>query len=121
MRGILSAVILGAILLQGCSRKEERPLALPSPVPAPAAPPAPMAARVTLIDAEDRPIREARLAALADSAFDAQGKLREEAVASSPDRVRVLVEDPFPGAPASVTVSTRSSEAPLVLSLPGSP
>jgi hypothetical protein len=77
------------------------------------------AARVTLIDAQDRPLREARLAGLGDSAFDGQGKLREEAVAASPERLRVLVEDPFPGAPASISVSTRPSEPPLVLPLSG--
>jgi len=119
MRGTLSAVLLCAALLQGCSRKEEKPLSIPSPAPAPSAPSALTAARVTLIDAQDRPLREARLASLADSAFDGQGKLREEAVASSPDRLRLVVEDPFPGAPASVTVSTRPSEPPLVLALSG--
>jgi hypothetical protein len=76
---------------------------------------------VTLIDAQDRPVREARLAALGESAFDAQGKLREEALASSPDRLRVAVEDPFPGAPASVTVSAGPGAPPLVLALSGSP
>jgi hypothetical protein len=121
MRGTLSAVLLCAALLQGCSRKEETPVSIPSPAPAPAAPSALAAARVTLIDAQDRPLREARLAGLADSAFDAQGKLREEAVASSPDRLRVVVEDPFPGAPASVALSTGSSGPPLVLGLSGPP
>jgi hypothetical protein len=121
MRGTLSAVLLCVALLQGCSRKEKKPLSVPTPAPAPAAPSEAAAARVTLIDAQDRPVREARLASVGDSAFDTGGKLREEAVASSPDRLRVAVEDPFPGSPASVAVSTGPGGPPLVLGLSGSP
>jgi hypothetical protein len=119
MRGILPAVLLCAALLQGCSRKEEGPVSVLAPIPPPAPPSTLTAARVTLIDAQERPIREARLARLTDSAFDPQGKLREEAVASSPERLQVLVEDPFPGVPLTVAVSTRPSEPPLVLALSG--
>jgi len=66
MRGTLSAVLLCAALLQGCSRKEEKPLSVPTPAPAPAAPSEAAAARVTLLDAQDRPVREARLASVGD-------------------------------------------------------
>jgi hypothetical protein len=121
MRGTLSAVVLCAALLQGCSRKEEKPPSIPSPAPTAAAPSALTAARVTLIDAQDRPVRDVRLAKLSDSAFDAQGRLREEAVARSPERLRVVVEDPFPGAPATLAVSTGSSGPPFVLPLSGPP
>ncbi|MBI3854094.1 MAG: hypothetical protein HY293_00220 [Planctomycetes bacterium] len=62
--------------------------------------------RVGLVDAEERPIREARLALLTREAFDEKGRLRDSAEAASPDRVRVLVEDPNAGAPASVTIGT---------------
>ena len=61
--------------------------------------------RVSLADGEGRPLTEARVAVLPSEAFNDQGRLREEAIASSPDRVRILVEDPAPGAPDTVTVA----------------
>jgi hypothetical protein len=77
--------------------------------------------RVLLLDAEDRPLREGPIALPVQDAFDARGRLREEAVAAAPDRVRVLVEDPASGAPASVGVSSRLSDPPLMLPLAGPP
>jgi hypothetical protein len=77
--------------------------------------------RVALIDAEDRPIREGRLANLSSNAFDSMSRLRESAVAASPDRVRILVEDPSADAPASVGVSARPSGPSTTLPLTGSP
>jgi len=124
MRGTLLAAVLCAALLQGCSRKEEGPVAAPNPTRPSEAPPAPLApgaVRVTLVDANDRPMREARLANLPDSAFDGQGKLREEAAAASPDRLRIRVEGSGPGAPGTVTVASSGSKPALVLPLNGPP
>src|SRR5262245_20892707 len=101
MRETLLALCLAA-LFGGCSRKEEGPApasTTPRPAEAPPAPPTPGGVRVTGIDPQDRPIREARLVTLPASAFDAQGKFIADAVASSPERIRILVEDAAPGAP----------------------
>jgi len=51
---------------------------------------------------------------LSSQAFDAKGRLREEAVLASPDRVRILVEDAAANAPTTVTVG------PLTLPLESS-
>src|ERR1043165_2027755 len=103
----VSLLLACAALLGGCSRKEEGPAPAASaaqPAEAPPAPPTPGGIRVTWIDPQDRPIREARLVNLPASAFDAQGKFVADAVASSPERVRVRVEDAGRGAPDSVTL-----------------
>lgn len=107
MRGrqILALIAAGAIA-SGCSRKEEagapKPAA-PSTLPAAAAPEAPPG-KVRFVDGEGRPLREARIALLTPEAFDDKGRLREDAVAASPDRIRVLVDDADPS--GSVTVAT---------------
>jgi hypothetical protein len=116
-RILLSAAI--ASLLAACSPKDAPPSAPPvSSAPAPAGP---RACRLTLTDAEDRPVREVRLALLAPGAFDGQGRLRDEAVASAPERLRIVVEDPEAGGPDSVTVSGGASSRPLTLRLAGPP
>ena len=77
--------------------------------------------RVVLVDAEERPLREGRLANLSSEAFDPMSRLLESAVAAAPDRVRVLVEDPAADAPASVGVSARPSGPFMTLPLTGAP
>src|SRR5438046_1309976 len=119
MRGTLFAAFLFAALLHGCSREEEKSVSPSHPPPQIQASSPPTATRVTLLDPQDRPLHEVRLANLTDAAFDAQGKIREEAVAASPDRIRVLVEDIVPAGPISVSVSVRPSDPPLVLTLTG--
>jgi len=57
----------------------------------------------------------------APGAFDDHHRLRDEAVATAPERIRVVVEDPEAGGPDSVTVSTAAAERPLTLSLSGPP
>ena len=108
MRGrqILSLIAACAIA-SGCSRKEEGSAAGSSSAPSTTpptsvhtdAPPG----KVRFVDGEGRPVREARIALLTREAFDDKGRLRDEAVATSPDRLRVLVDDPDPA--ASVTVA----------------
>jgi hypothetical protein len=128
MRGTTSAAILPLcawISLWGCSPK---PDAVPAPppsaaAPAPVAPPQtkPAAGGVVLLDAADKPVSEVRLANLSPASFDSKGLLREDAVAASPDRLRVLVEDPAADVPASVAVSFKPSDPPLTLTLAGPP
>lgn len=120
MRGTSFAVLL-AVCLAGCSPKQEEAAAPANPAaPAAIAPPLPPPAPrgVSLIDAKDRPVSEARLANLQRDAFDGDGRLRDEAVGASPERLRVLVEDSAPEAPASVRVSA-SPDSSLTLSLSG--
>lgn len=69
--------------------------------------------RVAVVDALDRPLQEVRMPALRREAFS-EGRLREEAVLAAPERVRILVEDPDPSAPASLRILTRSVEEGLV-------
>ena len=104
-------------LLHGCSRKEDgaaggsvAPVATVASVRS-----EPQAGPVAFIDGDDRPIREARIALLSREAFDDKGRLREEAVTTCPERVRILVEDAAPDAPGLVTVAS------LTLSLEGPP
>jgi hypothetical protein len=111
-RGILLAT-LAAPLLAACSPKDAPPV-VPKPV-------ALQSCRVTLIDADDRPLRQARLALPDPSAFDEKQRLRVSAVAAAPERIRVLVEDPDSGGPDSVTVATSAASGPLTLPLSGPP
>lgn len=94
-------LLLLCSLLSGCGRE---PDAAPPPAAAPT-PVSPSGVRIGFVDAEGRPLREPRVALLPPEAFDEKGRLRDAAVEASPDRVRVAVEDPAPGAPGSVTVS----------------
>lgn len=106
MRGKqILALIAVCAFVSGCSRKEETGTAAPSPAPA-AAPalPDPPPGKVRFVDGEGRPLREARLAMLSRESFDQKGRLRDDAVASSPDRIRVLVDEA--DASGSVTVGT---------------
>ena len=73
------------------------------------------------MDAEGRPVTEARIALLGKEAFDPQGKLRPEAVASSPECLRVVVDEPGPASPASVTIDAGPSGKSLTLPLDGPP
>jgi hypothetical protein len=111
---VLLAVI-AASFPAGCSPKDA-----PSAPPAVLTPPA-QVCRLTLTDAEDHPLREVRLALLAPGAFDEKQRLRDGVVAASPERIRIVVEDPVPGGPASVTVSTSAAPQPLTLPLSGPP
>jgi hypothetical protein len=105
MRGkqILSLIAVFAIV-SGCSRKDETGATGPAPAPPPSAPANVEAppGKVRFVDGEGRPLREARLAMLSRESFDDKGRLRDDAVASSPDRIRVLVDDA--DASGSVTV-----------------
>lgn len=94
----------------GCSRKDDTGTAPPPPAPA-ATPalPEPPPGKVRFVDGEGRPLREARLAMLSRESFDGKGGLRDDAVASSPDRIRVLVDD----ADASGSVTVGSLTLPL--------
>lgn len=112
MRGKHIAILLFAGFLHGCG-KPDGPENSPPPPPEAVRVEKPPPVRV--VDSEDRPVREARPALLSRDAFDEQGRLREEAVAASPERIRVLVEDSDAAAPASVTVGT------LTLPLTGPP
>jgi hypothetical protein len=118
MRGEQFTILVAVCaLLHGCSRKEEG--AAGGSV-APAATLAsvrnePQAGPVGFVDGDGRPIREARIAHLSREAFDDKGRLREDAVTTCPERVRVLVEDAAPDAPGFVTVAS------LTLSLEGPP
>jgi hypothetical protein len=105
-------IVTVCALLCGCSRKEGGPAApaAASPASVPAEAPA---GPVRFVDGEGHPLREARLALLSLQAFDDKGRLREDAVLSSPDRLRVLVEDPAADGPSTVTVG------PLTLPLEG--
>lgn len=120
-RGGPVAVLLAGIaaaLLAGCSPKD----APSSPSPAPPAnpnPAPPTLRRVTLIDAQDRPLRECRPAALSAASFDEKQHLRVSAVETAPERVRVVVEDPESEGPAEVAVSTPGAPQPLMLRLTG--
>jgi len=115
-KGILLAVI-AAPLLAACSPKDAPPSAAPGlPKTATA-----QTCRVSLIDADDRPLRQARLALPDPSAFDEKQRLRDSAVAAAPERLRVVVEDPESGGPASLTVTTSSAAGPLTLPLSGPP
>lgn len=58
--------------------------------------------RVTLADGDEKPLREGR------PAIVSRDGLRPEAIAASPDRVRILVEDPLPGAPSTVVFGGRT-------------
>jgi hypothetical protein len=109
-------IVAVGLLLCGCSRKEDATAAVPAAPPivsAPAKTDAP-AGPVRFVDGDARPIREARLALLSREDFDDKDA-SAGAVAASPERVRILVEDPAADAPASVTVST------LTLPLEGPP
>ncbi|HLY73973.1 MAG TPA: hypothetical protein VKU80_07620, partial [Planctomycetota bacterium] len=105
-------------LMLGCPRGNSAP---PPPSSAPPiqtlSPPSRL--RVTVVDAEERPVPEGRLAILSRDAFDSQGRLRAEAVAACPERLKVVVEDAAPGAPGIVALAGRSSGDPLVLPLNG--
>jgi hypothetical protein len=115
MRGErIRTIVAVAILLCGCSRKEDGAAAAPAPGPTPVRAEAP-SGPVKFVDGDGRPLREARLALLSKDAFDDRGRLREEAVATSPDRIRILVEDAAADAPGSVAVAT------LTLPLEGPP
>jgi hypothetical protein len=69
--------------------------------------------RVRLVDREGRPVSEARPGSVRNGDF-ADGRLRDGVVDAAPERLRVQVEDPLPGAPASVRVLTRSPDEGLV-------
>ena len=106
MRGrqILSLIAACAIA-SGCSRKEEKSAAGPA---APLPPSAPVKTdappgKVRFVDGAGQPVREARIALLPREAFDDKGRLRDEAVSTSPDRLRVQVDEP---GVASVVVGT---------------
>lgn len=107
MRGKqILALIAVCAFASGCSRKEETGATGPAPS-SPLSAPAnlePPPGKVRFVDGDGRPLREARLAMLSRESFDDQGRLRAEAVASSPDRIRVLVDEP--DASGSVTVAT---------------
>jgi hypothetical protein len=101
--------------LSGCPRSDPAGAA-----PPPTAGPSASEERVVILDAEDRPVREGRLALLTRDAFDAQHHLRPDALTGSPDRLRVVVNDPSPDAPESVTLAARPGGASIVLPLTGS-
>lgn len=105
-------------LLFGCPRGES---GLPPSPPSPALPklPLPPGLRVTIVDADERPVPEGRLAILSRDAFDPQGKLRPEAVAACPERLKVILEDSAAGAPGTVAIASPLSSEPLVLPLSG--
>ena len=97
-------IVAVCALLCGCSRKDDGTAAAPPTPPKTVqteTPPGP----VRFVDGDGRPIREARLALLSSQAFDEKGRLREDAVAASPERIRVLVEDAAADAPTTVTVA----------------
>ncbi|HZE96815.1 MAG TPA: hypothetical protein VE981_07300, partial [Planctomycetota bacterium] len=87
--------------------------------PAPA--PATAGRRIVVVDAENRVLREARLALLTRDAFTPQNRLRDEAIAAAPDRLRVLVENREGGGPDSLSIVVRSSGTLLMLPLSGPP
>jgi hypothetical protein len=58
--------------------------------------------RVTLADGDEKPLREGR------AAIVTRDGLRPEAIAASADRVRILVEDPLPDPPSTVTFGGRT-------------
>jgi len=105
-------------LMLGCPRSDPAAGA-PSPPPPLQIPPAAAGLRITLVDAEDRPVPEGRLANLQRDAFDAQGRLRSGAVAACPERLRVVVEDAAAGPAGTVALVAPSSGDPLVLPLSG--
>jgi hypothetical protein len=106
MRGRqLLSLIAACAIASGCSRKEEGSAAGPSapttrpPSTKAEAPPG----KVRFVDGAGQPVREARIALLTRESFDDKGRLREESVAASPDRLRVVVDEPDV---ASVAVGT---------------
>lgn len=69
--------------------------------------------RVAVVDDLGRPVREVKLPRLPPEAFR-EGRLREEALLSAPERLRILVEDPAPEAPVSLKILTRSPDEGVV-------
>ncbi len=69
--------------------------------------------RVAVVDDLGRPVQEVRLLSLRPEAFQ-EGRLREEALLSAPERLRILVEDPAGEAPASLKILTRSPDEGVV-------
>ncbi|HLY09698.1 MAG TPA: hypothetical protein VKW04_10380 [Planctomycetota bacterium] len=109
--------ILLVPLLTGCPRTVSSSSAASTPVGG--TPPSVARLRVTVVDAEERPAPEGRLAILSRESFDAQGRLRPEALASCAERLSVIVEDPAAPAPPSVDLVLRSGGEPLSLPLSG--
>lgn len=113
-------IALALPLATGCPRGDSGP----APASPPAAAPGPTVLpglRVTVVDPEDRPVSEARLANLPADAFDGRNPLRAEAAAASPGSLRVVVEDSSPAAPATISIAVRPSGPALSLPLSGPP
>jgi hypothetical protein len=64
-------------------------------------------------------VSEGRPAPLTRDSFDAGGRLRADALAASPDRLTLSIDDPAPDAPASVDLVARSGGPVLSLPLAG--
>jgi len=105
-------------LLWGCPRGES-PRPPSAPPPELQKPPLPPGLQVTIVDLDDRPVPEGRLAILSRDAFDPQGKLRPEAVASCPERLKVVIADAAAGAPGTTAIASPLSSDPLILPLSG--
>jgi hypothetical protein len=118
--GPLAVLLAGAgLLLLGCPGKGDSTPTAPAPATSPS--PIPAGGRVGFVDADGKPLGEGRLAMLSPDIFDGKGRLTEDRLAAVPERVRVAVEDAAPGAPATVAVALRGSDAPLLLPLSGPP
>lgn len=117
--GPFAALLAAGVLLLGCPGKDA-PSGTTSPTTN-SQTPIPAGGRVTFVDADGRAPAEARLALLTRESFDAKGRLTDDRMAAVPERIRVVVEDPSPGAPATIAVALRGSDAVLQLPLTGPP
>ena len=117
--GPFAVLLSAAALLLGCPGKDAPSGAVP-PTPS-SQTPVPAGGRVGFVDADGRPLAEGRLALLSRDSFDAQARMTDDRLTAVAERIRVVVEDPSPGAPATVAVALRGSDAVLQLALSGPP